>query len=149
MVDVGGKDTTHRIAEASGSIFMQAETLANVRDMKHQKGDVLGVARIAGIMAAKKTPDFIPLCHPLQLSRVEVAFETSDDPARITCRARVETRGPTGVEMEALAAVHIALLTIYDMCKGADRGMRVGDIALDRKAGGRSGDWRRAAQAGA
>lgn len=143
MVDVGAKDATHRVAVAEGCIRMQAETLSRILAGDHHKGDVLGVARIAGIMGAKKTADLIPLCHPLALTRVEVEFEPLTAAAAVRCQARVETRGPTGVEMEALTAVQIALLTIYDMCKAVDRGMTLTDIRLLEKAGGRSGTWRR------
>ncbi|RRQ21484.1 cyclic pyranopterin monophosphate synthase MoaC [Thiohalobacter thiocyanaticus] len=142
MVDVGAKDDTHRVAVAEGRIEMQPDTLVMIRAGDHKKGDVLGIARVAGIMAAKKTADLVPLCHPLVLTRVELGFETRDDPAAVHCTATVETRGPTGVEMEALTAVQIALLTIYDMCKAVDRGMRMEGIRLREKRGGKSGDWR-------
>lgn len=143
MVDVGAKAATHRRAVASGCIHMHADTLRQIAAGTHKKGDVLAVARVAGIMAAKKTPDLIPLCHPLQLTKVEV--ELSLDPAvpGVRCRATTETVGPTGVEIEALTAVQIALLTIYDMCKAVDRGMVMTDIALEAKFGGRSGVWLR------
>ena len=143
MVDVGGKAATHRRAVASGSIRMQQATLDQIAAGTHKKGDVLAVARVAGIMAAKRTPDLIPLCHPLQLTKVEV--ELLLDPALpgVHCRATTETVGPTGVEIEALTAVQIALLTIYDMCKAVDRGMLITDIGLDAKSGGRSGVWQR------
>jgi cyclic pyranopterin phosphate synthase len=143
MVDVGTKEATHRMAVAEGCIQMQAETLSRILAGDHRKGDVLGVARIAGIMGAKKTSDLIPLCHPLVLTRVEVEFAPLTEVAAVRCQARVETRGPTGVEMEALTAVQIALLTIYDMCKAVDRGMTLTDIRLLEKAGGRSGAWQR------
>ena len=142
MVDVGAKDETHRVAVAEGLIGMQPETLAKIREGSHKKGDVLGIARVAGIMAAKKTADLIPLCHPLALSRVDMEFETLDSPPAVRCRATVETRGRTGVEMEALTAVQIALLTIYDMCKAVDRGMTMSGIRLLEKRGGKSGHWR-------
>ena len=142
MVDVGKKSLTHRIAVASGTITMQATTLQMIQQGKHKKGDVLGIARIAGIMATKKTADLIPLCHPLALSHVSIDFETVTDKS-ITCTARVETTGQTGVEMEALTAVQISLLTIYDMCKAVDRGMCFDKICLQSKQGGKSGEWQR------
>ncbi|MGF1642938.1 MAG: cyclic pyranopterin monophosphate synthase MoaC [Thiotrichales bacterium] len=143
MVDVGAKAESHRIAEAEGWITMRAETLAMIIGGGHKKGDVLGVARIAGIMAAKKTSDLIPLCHPLALTRVTLDLLPEPDDDRVHCVARVETRGQTGVEMEALTAVQIALLTVYDMCKAVDRGMTMESIRLLHKAGGKSGEWRR------
>ena len=144
MVDVGNKAVSSRCAVAEGWIDMQPSTLQRIRCGDNKKGDVLGIARIAGIMAAKKTADLIPLCHPLALTRIELEFETRDEPASIHCRATVETRGQTGVEMEALTAVQIALLTIYDMCKAVDRGMNMRDICLLEKQGGKSGHWQRA-----
>ena len=143
MVDVGSKRETHRTAVAAGSIFMRPETLALIHSGDHGKGDVLGAARIAGIMACKKTAELVPLCHPLPLSSVAVEFETCDEPAQVKCRVQAETHARTGVEMEALAAVQTALLTIYDMCKAVDRGMTIGNVRLLKKSGGRSGDWRR------
>lgn len=143
MVDVGGKAVTRRVAVAEGRIRMQAETLTKIIEGGHKKGDVLGIARIAGIMAAKKTAELIPLCHPLALTRVEIDFEPHPGENQIHATARVETRGQTGVEMEALTAVQIALLTIYDMCKGVDRGMVMTDIGLRSKTGGKSGVWHR------
>lgn len=143
MVDVGEKDITHRIAVAEGAIYMQPETLSRIRRGDHKKGDVLGIARIAGIMGAKRTADLIPLCHPIPLTHVEVDFELDDKNSLVRATARTETRSRTGVEMEALAAVQTALLTIYDMCKAIDRGMRMSGIQLLSKSGGRSGDWRR------
>lgn len=143
MVDVGDKPVTHRRARAEGSIVMAPETLAMVLLGQHRKGDVLGIARIAGIMASKRTADLVPLCHPLALTAVEVEFDCRRDEHRILCSAVVETRGQTGVEMEALTAVQVALLTIYDMCKAVDRGMTMTDIRLLEKAGGRSGHWTR------
>ena len=143
MVDVGEKPISHRIAVADGRIRMQAETLQLIESGGHKKGDVLGIARIAGIMAAKKTADLVPLCHPLALTSVEIKFEIEQAPAAVYCVANVETHGQTGVEMEALAAVQIALLTIYDMCKAIDRGMTLQDIGLLIKAGGESGTWER------
>lgn len=145
MVDVGAKDDTHRIAVAEGRILMRAETLAQIRLGDHKKGDVLGIARVAGIMASKKTADLVPLCHPLALTRVEVDFALEDEVPAVHCRATVETHGKTGVEMEALTAVQIALLTIYDMCKAVDRGMQLQDIRLLEKRGGKSGRWLRSA----
>ena len=141
MVDVAGKDITHRYAVAQGTIRMQAPTLMLIRQGDHKKGDVLGIARLAGIMAAKKTSDLIPLCHPLMLTHIDVDFNIDSDNNAITCIARVETDGKTGVEMEALTAVQIALLTIYDMCKAVDRGMTMDNIGLSEKSGGKSGHW--------
>lgn len=141
MVDVGGKPATHRIAVASGRIEMKPETLALIESGTAKKGDVLGIARIAGIMAAKKTSDLIPLCHPIMLTRVAVEFQLNADSGSVHCRATAETLGPTGVEMEALTAVQVALLTIYDMCKAADRGMVINDIHVDEKKGGKSGNF--------
>ena len=143
MVDVGGKPATKRTAVAQGSLHMQPETLARIKDGRHAKGDALGVARIAGIQAAKRASELIPLCHPLALSHVRIDFAAEDAPAAVRCTAICETTGPTGVEMEALVAVQIALLTVYDMCKAADRGMRMDGICLQRKDGGRSGSWSR------
>lgn len=143
MVDVGEKAATLRTAVAVGRIEMQSQTLEMIRKGEHGKGDVLGVARIAGIMAAKKTAELIPLCHPLALTKVSIDFDSHDDNHSIECRATVQTRGPTGVEMEALTAVHITLLTIYDMCKAVDRGMQMQDIGLLHKSGGKSGEWHR------
>ena len=141
MVDVSAKSETHRIARASGVIRMQAATLALIESGTAKKGDVLGVARIAAIQAAKRTAELIPLCHPLPITRVTVDFEI-DAPGRgVRCTAQVETLGRTGVEMEALTAVQIGLLTIYDMCKAADRGMVMGEIRVLEKHGGKSGDW--------
>lgn len=145
MVDVGHKAITHRRAVAEGLIRMQPETLAMVEAGTHAKGDVLGVARIAAIMGAKRTADLVPLCHPLSLSRVEVALEPNREAIGVRCTATVETRGQTGVEMEALCAVQVALLTIYDMCKAVDRGMSIESVRLLEKAGGRSGHWLREA----
>ncbi|MFO7603391.1 MAG: cyclic pyranopterin monophosphate synthase MoaC [Gammaproteobacteria bacterium] len=143
MVDVGDKAVTQRRAVAHGEIHMQAATLEKILAGDHKKGDVLGVARLAGIMAAKKTADLIPLCHPLSLTRVELDL-TPQTPDRVICTATVETRGQTGVEMEALTAVQVALLTIYDMCKAVDRGMRMHNIHLREKHGGQSGHWQAA-----
>lgn len=141
MVDVGDKAETKRIAVASGRIRMLPETVALIREGRAAKGDVLGVAQVAGIMAAKKTPDIIPMCHPLMLTKVDLRFEVLDDAVEI--RAEVHTRGQTGVEMEALTAVSAAALTIYDMVKAVDRAMIIEDIRLEAKEGGRSGEWRR------
>lgn len=145
MVDVAGKKATHRVAVASGHIEMLPETLALIESGTAHKGDVLGIARIAGIQGAKKTSDLIPLCHPLALTRVAVEFASvranESDAIGITCTATVETIGPTGVEMEALTAVQIALLTIYDMCKAVDRGMIIRDVRVKEKHGGISGSF--------
>jgi cyclic pyranopterin phosphate synthase len=145
MVDVGAKPATHRVAVACGRIEMLPATLALIESGTAKKGDVLGIARIAGIMAAKKTSELIPLCHPLALTRVAVEFETASARQKgatgIFCSATVETVGPTGVEMEALTAVQVALLTIYDMCKAADRGMSIHDVRVVEKHGGKSGRY--------
>ncbi len=143
MVDVGGKETTHRVAVTSGLIRMQPETLRMILEGGHKKGDVLGVARIAGIMAAKRTSDLVPLCHPLFLTHVAIDFEPDEEESLVRCTARVETRGQTGVEMEALCATQVALLTIYDMCKAVDRGMVIDQVRLEEKSGGKSGTWMR------
>ena len=142
MVDVGAKAETNRIAVAAGSIRMRPETLAIILTGSAKKGDVLGIARLAGIMAAKRTSDLIPLCHPLALTRVTVDFESDEATSTIHCRAQVETYGKTGVEMEALTAVQVGLLTIYDMCKAVDRGMVMNNVRVIEKAGGKSGDWK-------
>jgi cyclic pyranopterin phosphate synthase len=141
MVDVGAKDVTHRVARAGGSITMQPATLAAIAAGTAKKGDVLGVARVAAIMAAKRASDLIPLCHPLALTRVAVDFALDRAHDRVTIEVTCETRERTGVEMEALTAVSAGLLTIYDMCKSADRGMRIGDVALIEKSGGKSGRY--------
>ena len=141
MVDVAAKATTHRIAVAQGRISMHPATLAIILQGTAKKGDVLGIARIAGIMAAKKTSDLIPLCHPLALTRVAVEFNADEQANSIICSAAVETVGQTGVEMEALTAVQLALLTIYDMCKAVDRGMAMHGITLREKHGGKSGSF--------
>lgn len=140
MVDVSAKDATHRSATARGFVYMASETLERVRAGDAKKGDVLGVARLAGIMAAKRTGELIPLCHPLPLTHVEVRFAWLDEGLAIEATARCV--GPTGVEMEALTAASVAALTIYDMCKGIDRRLVVGDLHVLAKSGGRSGDWR-------
>lgn len=139
MVDVAGKADTKRVAVAHGRIVMQPETLALIASGTAKKGDVLGIARIAAIMAAKRTSDLIPLCHPLPITRVAVDFEMVDQ--GVACTATVETVGKTGVEMEALTAVQVGLLTIYDMCKAADRGMVMTDVRVLEKHGGKSGSW--------
>ena len=143
MVDVGAKDTTHRVAVASGRISMQPATLKMIAAGRAKKGDVLGVARLAAIQAAKRTAELIPLAHPLALSRVAVDCDLVQRPAGVRIVARVECRGPTGVEMEALTAVAVGLLTVYDMVKAVDRGMSLGKIVLEEKTGGRSGSFRR------
>lgn len=140
MVDVGGKDTTDRIAVAEGHIALSADALRAIADGASRKGDVLATARIAGIMAAKRTAELIPLCHPLPLSRVAIDLALGD--GRITATAIVGTSGRTGVEMEALTAVSVTLLTIYDMAKAIDRGMTISGVRLLEKRGGKSGDWR-------
>ena len=141
MVDVGAKAETHRVARATGSIRMQPATLALIAQGSAKKGDVIGVARIAAIQAAKRTADLIPLCHPLPITRVAVEFEIDAAENAVRCTARVETFGRTGVEMEALTAVQIGLLTVYDMCKAADRGMVMEGIRVLEKRGGKSGEW--------
>jgi len=145
MVDVAAKTATHRIGVAGGRIEMQEATLALINSGTAKKGDVLGIARVAGIMAAKKTSELIPLCHPLALTRVSINFEIvqANDarPSSVFCTATVETMGPTGVEMEALTAVQVALLTIYDMCKAVDRGMIITGCRLLEKHGGKSGSF--------
>ena len=144
MVDVGEKAPTRRRAVAQGRIRMQAETLARIVSGRHDKGDVLAVARVAGIMGAKRTSDLVPLCHPLPLTRIDLELHPSESPPAVLCTARVETVSRTGVEMEALTAVQIALLTVYDMCKAVDRGMTIEGVRLMEKSGGRSGRWVRA-----
>ena len=143
MVDVGAKASTHRVAVATGRIQMLPSTLALIQSGTVKKGDVLGIARIAGIQGAKKTSDLIPLCHPLALTRVAIDFDiqAQAEVPTIVCTATAETMGQTGVEMEALTAVQVALLTIYDMCKAADRGMVMTDVKLLEKQGGKSGHW--------
>ncbi len=142
MVDVGDKADTRRRAIASGVIRMQPDTFALVQSGSHKKGDVLGIARVAAIMASKHTSTLIPLCHPLALSHVDVEFQLDAAASAITCQVTAETVGKTGVEMEALTAVQIGLLTIYDMCKAVDRGMVIGEVRLLEKQGGKSGLWR-------
>ena len=141
MVDVGAKSETHRIATASGRISMLPATLELIQQGNAKKGDVLGIARIASIQASKKASGLIPLCHPIALTRVSVEFEIDETTTSVTCRVTAETYGKTGVEMEALTAVSVGLLTIYDMCKAVDRGMTISDIKLLEKHGGKSGDW--------
>ncbi|HFD86983.1 MAG TPA: cyclic pyranopterin monophosphate synthase MoaC [Gammaproteobacteria bacterium] len=141
MVDVGQKKETHRVAVAEGWIAMQPETLAMIEAGGHKKGDVLGIARVAGIMGAKRTGDLVPLCHPIGLTHVDIEFELEPESSRVHCTARTETWGKTGVEMEAMVAVQVSLTTIYDMCKAVDRGMTLQDIRLTHKSGGKSGEW--------
>lgn len=144
MVDIAAKAITHRRAIASGRILMMPDTLHLIEQGGHKKGDVLGIARIAGIMAAKKTAELIPLCHPLALTHIDIDLTVDTTDNSVNCTATVETDGKTGVEMEALTAVQIALLTIYDMCKAIDRGMTMTDVRLNEKSGGKSGHWQRA-----
>ncbi len=141
MVDVGDKAETRRVARAAGTIFMQPATLRLILSGDAKKGDVLGVARIAAIQASKRTSDLIPLCHPIALTKVGVEFQVDEARSAVTCEVTAQTVGRTGVEMEALTAVTVGLLTIYDMCKAADRGMRIDDVRLLEKAGGKSGHW--------
>jgi len=142
MVDVGDKNSTQRFAKASGKITMLPTTLELIIAGNNKKGDVLGIARIAGIQGAKKTSDLIPLCHPIPLTHVSVDFEIIPDRNEVTCSVLTKTIGQTGVEMEALTAVQVALLTIYDMCKAVDRGMVISDVKLLEKSGGKSGEWK-------
>ena len=141
MVDVSAKPATERVAVAAGRVLMQPSTLALIRERRVRKGDVLAVAQLAGIMGAKRTPDLIPLCHPLPLSSVTVELTCQAEPPSVEITATCRVTGPTGVEMEALCAVGAAALTVYDMCKAVDRGMRITDIRLRHKAGGRSGSY--------
>ncbi len=143
MVDVGHKDVTVRVATAEGWIEMKPETLSRIIEGGHKKGDVLGIARVAAIMGAKKTPDLIPLAHPINITSVDIEFTPNVDKSAVHCRATVGCGGQTGVEMEALAAVQLGLLTIYDMCKAVDKGMVMKDICLLAKSGGKSGTWTR------
>jgi cyclic pyranopterin phosphate synthase len=143
MVDIGDKAVTERVAVACAVVSMQAQTMTLLQQGAHRKGDVLAVARIAGIQAAKKCADLIPLCHPLMLTSVEVSFELDPAASQLHIEACCKVFGKTGVEMEALTAVSVAALTIYDMCKAVDRGMEIGGIALLRKEGGKSGPWQR------
>ena len=142
MVDVSGKDDTARIAVAAGRVEMQPETAALIAENGVKKGDVLSIAQLAGIMGAKRTPDLIPLCHPIALSSVEVSLSLDRDANAVIIEATCKTTGKTGVEMEALSAVTVAALTVYDMCKAVDRGMRITDIRLTHKSGGKSGTYR-------
>jgi len=142
-VDVGDKSATHRVAVAEGMITMRPETLALITSGGHKKGDVLGIARVAGIMGAKKTSELVPLCHPLMLTHVDIELTPRAEDNAVYCRATAETRGQTGVEMEALCAVQVALLTVYDMCKAVDRGMTISGVRLMEKSGGKSGTWKR------
>ena len=144
MVDVGSKETTRRKAVAEGRIRMHPETLERIEAGDHKKGDVLSVARVAGIMAAKKTAELVPLCHPLMLTRVDIDLQVDRPANAVNCRVTTETKERTGVEMEALTAVQVTLLTIYDMCKSVDRGMEMDEIRLLHKSGGKSGEWNRA-----
>lgn len=141
MVDVGAKSETRRIATASGSISMLPTTLKLIQQGNSKKGDVLGIARISAIQGSKRTSDLIPLCHPIALTSVSADFEIDEDSSCVTCTVTAETYGKTGVEMEALTAVSVGLLTIYDMLKAADRGMTISNIKLLKKSGGKSGDW--------
>ncbi len=150
MVDVGAKASTERLATAQATVFLQPETLEKIQRGKIAKGDVLAVAQVAGIMGAKKTPDLIPMCHPILLTSVDISFQETPEPDRegrcaITITATAKTTGPTGVEMEAMTAASVAALTIYDMCKAVDRGMSFGDICLLAKSGGKSGSYMRPA----
>ena len=142
MVNVGGKADTERVAVAQGEVTMRPETLRLIAEGGVPKGDVLAVAQVAGIMAAKRTPDFIPLCHPLLLTKVDVGFRIDEEKSRIEITATVRSRGKTGVEMEALTGVSVAALTIYDMAKAVEKTMRIGNIRLVHKSGGKSGEWK-------
>lgn len=141
MVDVTEKNVTTRVAVARGTVFMRPETLALILENKVEKGDVFAVARVAGIMAAKKTPELIPMCHPLNITSVEISLTPQKGPARVEIEAVVKVSGQTGVEMEAMTAVSVCGLTIYDMCKAVDRGMSIGEIRLIKKSGGKSGTF--------
>ena len=141
MVDVAAKQDTHRVAIATGRIVMRSETLQKIKNGTSSKGDVLGIARVAAIQGAKRTSDLIPLCHPIALTSVNVEFKMLDDASAVECTAQAESVGRTGVEMEALTAVSVSLLTIYDMCKAVDRGMRIEGVRLMEKRGGKSGLW--------
>ena len=143
MIDVRNKETSHRVAIATGRILMKSETCRLIKDSAIKKGDVIASARIAGIMASKKTPELIPLCHPLNITKIEIDFELEEAKGTLTAIARVETEGKTGVEIEALNAVQVSLLTVYDMCKAVDRGMTIENVGLSKKSGGSSGDWQR------
>ncbi len=143
MVDVGEKQPTPRRAVAEGQIRMSLSTLEQIMSSSNKKGDVLGVARLAGIMATKRTSELVPLCHPLSLTHVTVDLECNTETSSVHCRATTETHDRTGVEMEAMTAVQVALLTVYDMCKATDRGMVIESVQLVEKSGGRSGHWKR------
>jgi len=145
MVDVGKKDITTREGVAEGRIYMEPETLQKIMEGSHKKGDVLGIARVAGIIGSKKTPDLIPLCHPIMITSVDVELTPEPEKNAVHCKAVVRCNGQTGVEMETITAVQVALLTIYDMCKAVDRGMVISDVGLLSKSGGKSGSWRRSA----
>ena len=147
MVDVGDKASTTREGIAEGRIYMQPETLEKIMAGGHKKGDVLGIARVAGIMGAKKTPDLVPLCHPIMITSVDLVLTPEPDKNAVHCQATVRCNGQTGVEMETLNAVQVALLTIYDMCKAVDRGMVISEVGLLAKSGGKSGTWTRSASA--
>lgn len=142
MVNVSDKGVTHRVAVACGQIFMRLKTLKDIEQGHHKKGDVLGIARIAGIMGAKKTSQLIPLCHPLSLAAADITFVTNQDPPSVECTCRVEIHARSGVEMEALTGTLISLVTIYDMCKSVDREMTISNVRLLEKSGGKSGHWR-------
>ena len=146
MVDVGNKPISHRMAIAGGRISMQGDTLALIQYGEHKKGDVLGIARIAGILGAKKTAELVPLCHPLALTSIDIEFKLESEPAAVYCKATVETNGQTGVEMEALTAASVAALTLYDMCKAVDKTMVVSGLKVIEKKGGRSGHWKEGRQ---
>ncbi|MDH5300680.1 MAG: cyclic pyranopterin monophosphate synthase MoaC [Gammaproteobacteria bacterium] len=148
MVDVGMKDITTREAVTEGRIYMEPDTLKRIMAGDHKKGDVLGIARTAGIMGAKRTPDLVPLCHPILITNVELDLTPEPETNSVYCRTTVRCNGQTGVEMEALCATQVALLTIYDMCKAVDRGMRITDVQLTAKSGGKSGTWTREAVRG-
>ena len=145
MVDVGEKDITTREGVAEGRIYMEPETLQKIMEGSHKKGDVLGIARVAGIIGSKKTPDLVPLCHPIMITSVDVDLTPEPEKNAVYCKAVVRCNGQTGVEMETITAVQVALLTIYDMCKAVDRGMVISDVGLLSKSGGKSGSWRRTA----
>ena len=143
MVNVADKPVSHRVAIAEGQISMQAKTLSMIIEENHKKGDVLSVARIAGIMAAKKTAELVPLCHPVAISGIDIELSTDEKKNIVYCRARVESIDQTGIEMEAMTAVQVCLLTVYDMCKSVDRGMTIEGVQLLEKSGGKSGTWKR------
>lgn len=143
MVNVGEKDSTHRIAVAEGCISMHESTLKLISEGNHKKGDVLGIARIAGIMGSKRTADLVPLCHPIPLTHVDIELQLRPELPGVYCRCQTETRGQTGIEIEALCATQVTLLTIYDMCKAVDRGMCIENVQLVEKLGGKSGHWKR------